>query len=273
MDLAVAVPNIESVSSFFSAIRRVNPIVAEAFVAPEGGNVFQSDSDGLLTCILLEQQTSPELQAILDNCKQHLINLCGLASAYVRHQADSQKNPNLVYDTNMWQTVFNHLPLMGPSKFSMQNYSQTCKGVEIATKFLEEIVETVASGGASVADFGKFIQGLGGSIQAGYNSGHKEYHVGAITITLEEVKIGSESDILPKLKGYFIDFTEDQREWSSNCASYNSYSVGFSYRAATSVFNYKALNDPTVKANFDALISGSQIDDIKKSNNFFNGNA
>jgi hypothetical protein len=89
---------------------------------------------------------------------------------------------------------------------------------------------------------------------------------------LEEVQVGNEYDILPKLKGYFIDFTEDQRNWSSSCASYSSFDVNFSYRVATSVFNYKALDDATVKQKFDALISGSQIDDIQNSSNFFSGN-
>jgi hypothetical protein len=267
--LSIHMDSLKASGEFFSTIPKLFGATGDA---ADSKSVFTSDSDGLLTCLLLQSQVSPEVQTDLDECKQHLINLTGVASAYVRDQANTQKNPNLVYDTTTWQNVYNNLPMMGPSKYEEQSFSQSCKGVEIATELLATIMAATVSAGAAVEEFGKFIQGLGGSIQLGHKTGTKAYHLAAITIALEEIKVGNNYEILPKLKAYFIDFTEEQSSWSCGCASYNTYDINFSYKVATSVFNYKALNDPKhpeVKAAFDAFIVQHQLDDIQKSVNFF----
>jgi hypothetical protein len=47
--------------------------------------------------------------------------------------------------------------------------------------------------------------------------------------------------------------------------------MSFSYRVATSLFNYGALANADVKKKYDAFISGTQIDDIESATNFFDG--
>jgi hypothetical protein len=240
-------------------------------VTPNSGSVFTTSSNGLVTCILAEEEVDATTQKALDAQKQNLINLTGVASAYVRGQADAQKNPDLVYDTQLWQAVYNHLPLMGPSETTKETFNETMKGVEVATSFISLLLGFVAGEGPALAAFGKFLGGLGDSIRAGVQTKDHTYSTAAIGIVLETQKIGNEIEVQPWLKAYFIDFTQSETNVYSNCASYDSYSMSFEYRVCQSLFNFGALNDTTVAAQFKSFISGTQTDDIQSAKNFFGG--
>jgi hypothetical protein len=237
----------------------------------EETSVFNSSDTGLMSVVLAQKIVPPEVQAELDVQRENLINLTGVASAYVRKQADETKDPNIVYNTELWQNVYNHLPLMGPCTFIDQNFTQNMKGVEIASSFVGTILGAVVGSGAAVDSFRSFLTGLGDSIRLGISSGTKDYHVGSIGIVLEGLQVGNEIKINPWLKAYFIDFTQENREVYSNCASYESFNISFRYRTAISLFNYGALKDPAIKKEYETFLHGTQIDDIKTASNFFGG--
>lgn len=255
-------------SDFFAPIAKGKVRLAATEGSP---NVFNTGDSGLFTCIVAAEQVTPELQADLDAQKQNLMDLAGVASSYVRHQADQKKDPNLVYDTNLWQEVYNHLPLMGPSKFERQTFNQSMTGLEVATKFIETIIGAVVTEGASLADFTTFLRGLGDSIRLGVEKTKKTFSVGTVSIVLTATQVGGKAEILPILKGYFIDFSESDTTVYSNCASARHFTMNFDYRSAVSIFNSGSLKNPKVKSAFDAFITGNQVDDIANSSNFFNG--
>lgn len=258
--------------SFFAA-QRLAPSVFQARLSKQDAapsspqTVFTTSSSGLLSILLTEQAVSPAVEAELAVRRQQMFDLTGVASAYVRGQASEQKNPNLVYDTMIWQEVFNNLPLMGPSEFVRQQFSQHLRGVEIAGKFLQTILGYAVAAGPVLTQFSSFLQGLGEQIRLGTESGTKSFSVGAISIVLEQQR----GDILGILKGYFLDFSQSQRRIYSNCATAQTFDVSFDYRVATSIFNAGALQNPDVKREFDGFISGTQLDDVKKARNFFKG--
>ncbi|XAZ19921.1 hypothetical protein LVY75_07195 (plasmid) [Sinorhizobium sp. B11] len=232
---------------------------------------FNTTDNGLISVILAQPKVPDSVQKELDVQRQNLIDLTGVASAYVRKAADKANDPNKVYDTMLWQSVFNHLPLMGPSQFVKQTMTQNIKGVELAGKFISTILGVAVGGGPALASFAEFVSGLGDSIRMGVQTGTKSYSVGTISIVLEGQQVGNEIKINPWLKGYFIDFTQDEKKIYSSCGSAESFSMSFSYRVATSLFNYGALANADVKKKYDAFISGTQIDDIESATNFFDG--
>jgi Virulence factor Evf len=94
-----------------------------------------------------------------------LLDLTGLATAYVAKEDAKSPNTGKKYDVELWNQVFNYLPLMGPSKFTKETYSKRMKGVEIALpgKFLDQppaepdiVLETM-----SMTFSGEYEMGLG----------------------------------------------------------------------------------------------------------------
>jgi hypothetical protein len=267
MDQNISLTSFPASYDFFAPVRRSH-ISAAARPLPAAG-VFRGDAEGVMSCLLLTQPVSPELRQVWEVTRRALTQLCGLASAYVRRRAEMQKNPSLVFDPGIWQTVYNHLPLMGDCVFEARHFEQSCQGVEFPALFLESIIENVASGAPAIENFKKILETIGATIQAGFAAGAKTYHVGLFAITLDEIEEGNRNALLPRLKAYFIDFTDAQNAWRRGCRSYRSFDLNFSYAAASAVFDYQALAEPRARANFQTLIQGSHIDEITHAPFFF----
>lgn len=234
------------------------------------GSVAQTDSDGLINIILTQEAVDPNLQNLINEQKQNLIDLTGVGSAYVRRQAATDSK--LKYSTDLWQQVFNHLPLMGPSKFVKENFSRRTKGVEIAQSFLNFILGTVIDPAGSILDeFGNFIRNQGEAIRLGTEKNQDGFEMGTIAIVLEVMKVGNEFQLVPKIKAYFVKFTRENYRFTSSCSSYEEVNIDFEYQSSVAVFNYRSLEDSDVKNKFDEFIGKQQKDDIENSENFFNG--
>jgi hypothetical protein len=269
MDQNVAFTSFPAAYEFFAPVRRPHQS-SVSHPLPAAG-VFRSDAEGVMSCLLLSQPVSPELRHVLETTRRALTKLCGLASAYVRRRAAMQKNPSLVYDPGIWQSVYDHLPLLGGCTFESRHFQQTCQGVEFPALFLEAIIGGVASGAPAIENFSAILQTIGATIQTAFAAGAKTYHVGLFAITLEEIEAADRNGLAPRLQAYFIDFTDEQRAWRRGCRSYRSFDLNFSYATASAVFDYRALSEPHIKANFDTLIQGSQIDAVTQDPFFFHG--
>ena len=144
---------LEASNTFFSPVRHPfgdrMALGAPAADPATPGTVFNSSDAGLISVILAQPTVSAEVQTALDVQRQNLINLTGVASAFVRKQADVKKAPNLVYDTN-----------------------------------LANILGVATAGGPALAGFSTFLSGLGSDIRAGMTTDKKKYSFGAIGIVL-----------------------------------------------------------------------------------------
>jgi Virulence factor Evf len=225
---------------------------------------------GLITYILASEKVSPAAQKSLDDQKNYVISLAGVGNAYARKQANDKKDPNLVYNLDLWQQIYNNLPLMGPSQFVTQTYNETSAGIEIATKFIEVILGFAVSGGAALASFGKFLQGLGDNIKLGVTVKNQSYTTATIACVLRS-QAAQPDAVEAYLQGYWIDFTAKQTDVYLACATVEALQITFNYKFAQSLFNVGALDNPTVKKDFEDFLSGTQIDDIKRSQKFFGG--
>jgi hypothetical protein len=264
---------------FFSPVsywkEGVHPALAAALadappVAPSGPSSLTSNDTGLVSCICADvKDIDPKVQATLDAQKQYMISLTGLASSYVRTQANTKKNTALMFDSDLWLSVYNHLPLMAASQLQAQHQDTTIQGVEIATKFIEMILGVAVTGGGALAPFTTWLSGLGGQIRAGIKSTNSSFNFSTLAIALTTQKVGNQTQAFPYLKYYSINFTQSQFETYSSCHSTSSYRMVFDMKQISTLWNYGALADPDVKKKVDALIKGSQLDDIASSANFF----
>lgn len=276
--------NITKASEFFETISLSNvansqahptlptsAAVEKAGLRTSSGTAFDSNKNprGLANAISVSQKVSPELQKEAELQRQYLLNLTGLCSAYVRTQANQQNNQDLLFNTDLWLKTYSNLPLTSEPTFTKETFNQNIQGVEIAVSFLQTILGFLVAPESSliVTDFSNFLAGLGKEISVGISSGTKTFQIASI---VSKVVI-KESSLVPTLEGYFINFTQNESSVYSNCASAEVFSLNFNYRYAYSEFNYGALKDLKVKKQLDNLISGSQIDDIKKSKGFFSG--
>ncbi|RZU28896.1 hypothetical protein [Edaphobacter modestus] len=276
-DIAIEVMNSQK---FFSPVsywkEGVHPALASARadappVAPSGPSSLISTDTGLVSCICADvKDIDPKVQATLDVQKQYMISLTGLASSYVRTQANTKQNTALMFDSGLWLSVYNHLPLMAPPQLVVKHQDTTIQGVEIATKFIEMILGVAVTGGEALAPFTIWLSGLGSQIRAGIKSTNSSFNFTTLAIALTTQKLGNQTRAFPYLKYYSINFTQSQFETYSYCGSRSSYRMVFDMKTISTLWNYEVLADrPDVKEKLDRLIKVSQLDDIESSANFF----
>lgn len=228
-----------------------------------------SDKDGLLNFILVSEEIPDYLEPAFDAQRKNLLSLAGVGTAFARKVADNAKNPLLVYDPMLWQDIYNHFPLMGPSSFEEKTFHEETIGVEIATRFIETIFMATVSAGAALNSFREFLKGQGDTIRAGTSGQGTTYRFGSICIVMETIHQGQKQILVPKLKGYFITFSQSEKNWTAGCASVNKFQLDFTYRTSTSIFNYELMENAVMKKEFEDFIFGRAKDDIEKSKNFF----
>ncbi|MDD5411189.1 MAG: hypothetical protein PHF31_07210 [Methylobacter sp.] len=238
-----------------------------AAAAPESAN---APTDGLISYVLASEKVSPIAQKSLDEQKNYILSLAGVGNAYARKMANDKKDPNLVYDINLWQEIYNNLPLMSVSQFTNESYNATSVGIEVSTKLIETILGFAVAGGAALAPFASYISGLGDSIKAGVELKNKTFTNATIAAVLR-TQDAQPDNVEAYLRAYFIDFSVDDKKVYTSCASAQSVTINFNYKYGNSLFNIGALNDKTVKEDFQAFLSGTQIADIKSAQNFFGG--
>jgi len=228
-----------------------------------------SDKDGLLNFITVSEKVPSYLDKTFDEVRKDMISLAGIGTAFARRVAEREKKPELLYDTRVWEPIFNKFPLVGPSRFEEKSFNQKIKGIEISTKFLQTIFQATISSGAALKSFREFLADQGKTVSAGIQANSDGYRFGSISIVIEAVPFGDRQILVPKLKGYFLTFNRKDLKWTTGCASGNLLEVDFRFRTATTVFNYEALEDDQTKKAFRDLLRGRTQANIADSRNFF----
>lgn len=234
--------------------------------APTPPDPDPKPTGGLISYILASASVSPAAQASLDQQRNYLTALMGLASSYARKAAIDEGNPDLLYETTLWENIFNNLPLLGGTQFETQIYRQ--ESTAAPTKLLENILSSDINMGPAPDAFGKFLSGLGDSIQLGLKT-NKTYELAVIGAVLR-AQAAQPDKVEAYLRGYWIDFSESQNIPATTPADdLQSMAIEINYTHASSLFNVAALDDPNVKKSFDAFLKGTQIDDIAENASFF----
>jgi hypothetical protein len=243
-------------------------------------SAFQTGPSGQNTAVTVNQK-APDLTpaAVLSDAQtayNYLTSMTGLVSAFMRKQADTKKNPDILFDAKLWETTVEHIPLWDYTNLHRETFSKSLTGIEISTEFLAQMVGFAIDIAASAADikaFTGFLTGLGDKIKAGSTTNNKGFETVNITWGVKFEDKGSAGlQMVPWINAYFIIFSESNKEIYTTCGSYQKYNYNFEYGLINGIWDYQQVkNTPASKASIDSLIAGSVIDDIKNSQNYFGG--
>ncbi|WP_420627883.1 hypothetical protein [Candidatus Leptofilum sp.] len=230
------------------------------------------DKDGLVQFIIASELVGdPDVEKKIVENSEDLIALTSIATAHINKLAADNKNPEMKKDPALWHEVLGYLPLMGPSKLESKTYSRNMEGVEIATSFIEFIMDVVSQQGDALASFRKFLSTQGDAIRFGVEDNDDSYNTVTVCVVSEVLKVGDQIVYLPKIKMYQIHFDRSNWKLTIACASYEKIEVNFDYQETTSLFDYKALEDKEIYEEFRAFISSKRKAQIDKANTFFKG--
>lgn len=230
-----------------------------------GDTAFKSDpSKGCNGIMQLGEKITGDLADQANQINTYLLDYSGLCSSKMRSYNDS----DILFNPDKWLECYRHLPLVNYGELQKTEMNRKVKGVEIASSFLATILGFAVAGGPALVAFGNYLTSLGDQIRLGSDKGSSKYNVSVIATG---VTMGQDGRLLANIKGFFLDFEQSKTVISSNCASASWYDMKFSYRRIDGIMNYSFLDRPDVKKQVDAMINGSQVDDVKKANNFFGG--
>ena len=196
-------------------------------------------ADSQFTYLIVESQMSPDVMGELKAQRQYLIDLAGVATAYVQKQCTKQNKPDLMWDADLWQQVFTKLPMCSVPKFVRRQEKKSVRGIEIATKFVAELTGMIVAG-PGLAPFTSFLQQLQNTIKVSGTSGRQDFSFGSIAVTLSSQTVGGQSFIEGYLKGTFIKFFKTERIIKSDCATATSFDFDMDIKEGQMLFNYGA---------------------------------
>lgn len=229
-----------------------------------------ADKDGLIEFICgVELLQDPIITAKLAELKSILISITSVVTSYINRYANKH-GAQYKTDPVLWEKALSNIPLMGPSKIDQQTYSRKTRGVEIAGDFINLVLDIAAGEGSALTNFKSFLEKQGNALRAGVEENKDYYKTITIGVSVEVFKVGNEIVYIPKVKQYKVNFSRENSKWSSSCASYEQVSIHFDYMYSSSVFDYEALKNPEIKAEFEKFITGQQKAQIEDATTFFN---
>jgi hypothetical protein len=229
------------------------------------------DKDGLVT--YLNASTNPPPAKLLETQKKvsaAMEGLTGIVVAAVLKIANGDDKKK--HDPKLWNMVFEKAiqPFFGAYSNSKEEYHKDVKGVEVATNFINFLLNAVVSQGPALAGLTRFLSSQGESIriQAGKEGDGYEY---AVVSIIHEIYQRGEDDwvYIPKIKFYFTSFTRQNYTITSSCASYNHFKMDFELVAVTAAFQInKWEQDKAWRDRLNAFIDKYTKAKIDESENY-----
>jgi len=287
---AALAANISDASSFFvpSPARRSLMAAAEVALAddPKGQTpqMFQADQNTTGSALQFNgtipedvpEEEKKEFAKLLEDQQFYLQSGLGLVTAWMTH--NFQRQPDKWADPQNWQKPLSNIPaeFYTPTDITSYRFQEHIKGIQIATKFLENLI-TWATAEAIAPAFGTFLTSLGDQISAGIKSKYKEMNTYHLSFSYQPVLNSARKWELRSMADYyFISFTEKEKTVYSSCASAETFDFDFKYQKGSLFLNWASMSNPANKENkeaWDKVITGSTRDDITKAKNFFGSNA
>jgi Virulence factor Evf len=202
-----------------------------------------------------------------------LEGLCGVVTSAVlaKSGADDAKK----HDPNLWMEPIRYG--LGPyiSGYSVEKvkYQRRVKGVEVATQYLNILLDAVSGEGGALNSFKKFLTEQGKTIGVQGRSTQENYKYACVGMVHEIYQTEGERYIyVPKIRLYFTYFTKKTFQVSSACASYDEYDFDFEVEKAVAPFRIEAYRqDPEFRKQVDDFIKKYNKANIGRSENYYEG--
>lgn len=232
------------------------------------------DSDGLVSYVVVSSNPPPqEIKDLYDQIAPVMEGLTNVVTSAVIIQAGTDDNKK--HNPDIWKTPMNQMCKAFCAGFSeeSQSYNKTVKGVEVATSFLNILMEAAISQGAALSGFVKFLQSQGETMRAQSSSEGDGYLYASVSIVHEIFQATDGRWIyVPKFKSYFTKFSRETFKVTTSCGSYDSYKFNFDLQVMTGAFMVESWkNFPSFRDQVKKFIEKFQKANIKDSENYFDG--
>jgi hypothetical protein len=233
-----------------------------------------ADKDGLVSYVNgTSNPPPPELVKEREQISAVLEGLCSVVTSAVlaKSGADDAKK----HDPNLWTEPIRFG--LGPfiSGFSVETvkYQRRVKGVEVASQFLNILLDAVSGEGGALNSFKKFLTDQGKTIGIQGSSTQENYKYACVGMVHEIFQIeGGRWIYVPKIRLYFTHFTKKTFQISSACGSFNEFDFDFEVEKAVAPFRIETWRqDPEFRKQVDDFIKKYNKANIERSENYFDG--
>lgn len=197
----------------------------------------------------------------------------GLISIMANHLAALQKaDSEAYYRSEHWLDALNHLPLLGNSKIETQKLHKQTFDFSVAQAFLQLLLgAAISTTSPALAEFIHFLRKQGQKIEVGLKKSLDSYQTITISGVTEIVNHNDHLIFIPKLKILTLRFShQSARMLLANCIGHK-FTVSLEYTTMTSIFDFGALDDPTINQQFYDFLNKYRQLSIAKSDAFFSG--
>jgi hypothetical protein len=209
----------------------------------------------------------PDVNDRAKELRRYLVDLAAIVTDYVFRYSNAY-GTQYKADAQLWSLAMSKLPLMSASSLTDKTFSKYQRGTEIAPEFIRTLLDIEAKGESSqVASFRSFSEQQGALIRMGIGENKEGYRT--ITLAMSVVPSDNQSALMPKIRLYRRVFDQSDTKWVSACGSAEMVDIKFQYTYAEHSFDYRALQDPEIKQQFDRFIDGCRKADIRSATTYF----
>lgn len=233
-----------------------------------------ADTDGLVTYInATTNNPPPELVKLRQDMSRVLEGLVGIVAAAVLKAAGSDDKAK--HNPDLWTTPMEKglAPFMGGFSSEVTSYDRTVVGIEIATQFLNILIDAVSGQGGQLAAFKSFLTSQGETMRIYGGSSAESYQYACVGIVHELFQVeDGEWVYVPKIRAYFTAFTKET--WSVNigCASAQKFHFSFLVQKFVTPFKLQTWQEEDwFREEVDAFIKKYTKAEIDQSANYFDG--
>jgi hypothetical protein len=233
-----------------------------------------ADRDGLVSYIngttnpppapLIQERT--EVSAVLEG-------LTGIVTAAVLQTAGGDDAAK--HQPDLWTDPIKYglAPFISGFSTETVTYSRKVRGVEVATQFLNILMDAVTEDDGGLQKFKQFLAAQGDVIRLQGEDSQEGYKYACIGMVHEIFQLSDGTWIyLPKFRAYFTSFTRKTFTLSSACAKVDTYDFDFRVEKFVAPFKIQMWRDyDWFRQDVNSFIRDYTKAEIDKSRNYFNG--
>jgi hypothetical protein len=233
-----------------------------------------ADSDGLVTYINGTTNEPPaDLVKERKEVSRALEGLAGIITSAALQTAGEDKSAK--HNPTLWEEPVKYGlgPFVSGYSNSVRTYQRQIVGLEIATQFLNILIDAVAEEGRALQDFQKFLTDQGETIRIEGEHSEEGYRYACLGLVHELFQVeGEEWIYVPKIKMFFTRFTRKTFKVSSACVSVEKVDFDFSVEKFVAPFKIETWRqDESFRERLDEFIKEFDRAQVERSKNYFDG--
>jgi len=213
----------------------------------------------------------PELVEMQRQISTVLEGLLGLTVATVLKMAGNDERRR--HDPALWTEIAERglSPFLNGISTSGKVFNKDVRGIDIATNFINFLLDAVVSQGEDLPKLNNFLRYQGEAIRI--HAGRSEaYEYAVISIVHEMFQLGGNWVYVPKIKFCFTLLNRANFPVTNSCMSADTVRMNFQVRTVTAAFRLETWKtNPEWRRQLDQFLERFIKADIVESDNYFEG--